>query len=83
MSLNPASGKAGTKVTVTGSGFYAGETVKLFWDSSIVLANVKTTATGSFSTTVTVPSATAGAHVIAVQGQRSFGGTDATFTVTG
>jgi len=43
----------------------------------------KTTATGSFSTTITIPAATAGAHVIAAQGQRSFGGTSATFTVTG
>ena len=83
VSLHPASGPAGTKVSVTGSGFYAGEAVKLLWDSSIVLANVKTTATGSFSTTITIPSATAGAHVIAAQGQRSFGGTNATFTVTG
>jgi len=83
MSLTPASGAVGTTVTVTGSGFYAGEAVKLLWDSSIVLANVKTTATGSFSTTITIPSATAGAHVIAAQGQRSFGGTNATFTVTG
>jgi large repetitive protein len=83
MSLTPASGAVGTTVTVTGSGFYAGEAVKLLWDSSIVLANVKTTATGSFSTTITVPGATAGAHVIAAQGQRSFGGTNATFTVTG
>ena len=29
MSVKPASGPAGTKVTVTGSGFYAGETVTL------------------------------------------------------
>jgi large repetitive protein len=83
MSLNPASGAAGTKVTVTGGGFYAGESVKLLWDSVTVLANVKTTATGSFSTTITIPTATAGAHAIAAQGQRSFGGTTATFAVTG
>ena len=83
MSVNPASGAAGTKVIVTGSGFYAGETVTLYWDGGTVLGHAKTTATGSFTTTITIPQATAGAHVIAVRGRRSFAGTNAAFTVTG
>jgi hypothetical protein len=83
MSVNPVSGPAGTKVTVTGSGFYAGETVTLYWDGITILGQPKTTATGSFSTTITIPQATTGAHVIAARGRRSFGGTNATFTVTG
>ena len=83
MSVNPASGPAGTKVTVSGSGFYAGETVTLLWDSVTTLGHAKTSATGSFSTTITIPAATAGAHVINAQGRRSFAGTSATFTVTG
>ena len=83
MSVNPASGPAGTQVTVTGSGFYAGETVTLLWDDATVLGHAKTTATGSFSTTITIPQAAAGAHVIAARGGRSFAGTSATFTVTG
>ena len=70
-------------VLVTGGGFYAGETVTLLWDSITVVGHAKTTATGSFGTTITIPKATAGAHVIAVRGRRSFAGTDATFTVTG
>jgi hypothetical protein len=83
MSVNPASGPAGTQVTITGSGLYAGETVTLYWDGITVLGHAKTTATGSFSTTITIPQATAGAHVIAARGRRSFAGTNATFTVTG
>ncbi len=83
MSVNPASGPAGTQVTVTGSGLYAGETVTLYWDGLTVLGHVKTTATGSFRTTITIPQATAGAHVIAARGRHSFAGTNATFTVTG
>ena len=83
MSVNPASGPAGTQVTVTGSGFYAGETVTLLWDGATVLGHPKPTTTGSFSTTLTIPQATAGAHVIAARGQRSFAGTSVTFTVTG
>jgi hypothetical protein len=61
----------------------AGETVTLYWDGITVLGHAKTTATGSFSTTITIPQATAGAHVIAARGRRSFAGTNATFTVTG
>jgi hypothetical protein len=83
MSVNPASGPAGTKVTVSGSGFYTGETVTLLWDSFTVLGRAKTTATGSFSTTITIPGAAAGAHVVNAQGRRSFAGTSAAFTVTG
>ncbi|HET7244336.1 MAG TPA: hypothetical protein VFJ07_05815 [Streptosporangiaceae bacterium] len=55
----------------------------LLWDSFTVLGRAKTTETGGFSTTITIPTATAGAHVIAAQGRRSFAGTSATFTVTG
>ena len=72
----------GTKVTVTGSGLFAGETVTLFFDSGIA-GHAKTTATGRFTTTLTIPQAAAGANVIAVRGNRSGGGANATFTVTG
>jgi len=74
--------RQGSTVGVTGSGFDAGETVTLSWDSFTVLGRAKTTATGSFSTTITIPTATAGAHVIGAQGRRSFAGTTAAFTVT-
>src|SRR5215472_12728866 len=83
MSVHPTSGPVGTKVTVSGSGFYAGEGVRLFWDSAEILARPTTTKTGTFTTTITIPQATAGAHQIAAQGQRSFAGANATFTVTG
>src|SRR5215831_18754016 len=83
MSVHPTSGPVGTKVTVSGSGFYAGERVRLFWDSAEILARPTTTKTGTFTTTITIPQATAGAHQIAAQGQRSFAGANATFTVTG
>jgi large repetitive protein len=83
MSAHPASGPVGTKVTVSGSGFYAGERVALFWDGQEILGRPATTRTGTFTTTITVPQATAGAHQIVAQAQRSFAGANATFTVTG
>jgi N-acetylneuraminic acid mutarotase len=83
MSLSPAKGAVGTKVTVTGSGFYAGETVQLFFDGLSGLGRVKTSATGSFTSTITIPTAGAGPHQIAARGRRSGGGANATFMVTG
>jgi N-acetylneuraminic acid mutarotase len=83
VSVHPSSGAPGAQVTVSGSGFYAGETVKLLWDSLTVLGHAKTSRTGTFSTKITIPGATAGAHQIGAQGRRSFAGASATFTVTG
>ncbi len=83
MSVHSTSGPVGTKVTVSGSGFYAGERVTLFWDSAEILGRPTATKTGTFTTTITIPQATAGAHQIAARGQHSFAGANATFTVTG
>jgi hypothetical protein len=84
LSVKPASGPAGAKVTVSGSGFYAREAVSLLWDGSTSLGRVKTSTSGSFATTITVPtSAAAGPHQISARGHRSFGGATTTFTVTG
>jgi hypothetical protein len=83
VSVHPSSGAPGAQVTVSGSGFYAGETVKLLWDSLTVLGHTKTSRTGTFSTKITIPQATAGTHQISGQGRRSFARANATFTVTG
>jgi large repetitive protein len=82
VSAHPASGPSGTQVTVSGSGFYAGETVKLAWDSVTILGHVRTSAAGTFSTTITIPQAAPGTYQISAQGQRSFASADTPFTVT-
>ena len=74
VSVHPSSGASGAQVTVSGSGFYAGETVKLLWDSVTVLGHAKTSRAGTFSTTITIPQATAGTHQSSAQGQRSYAG---------
>jgi hypothetical protein len=83
LAVTPGSGPAGTQVTVTGSGFYAGEPVTLLWDGASVLPRARTSATGTFSAKLTIPPATAGSHTLSARGQRSFAGASATFTVTG
>lgn len=82
LAVNPASGPAGAQVTVTGSGFFAGESVTLSFDFSVI-GHTKTTPAGTFSTTITVPQANAGPHTVFVQARRSFATATTTFTVTG
>ena len=84
LSVHPARGPAGTKVTVSGSGFYAGEQVSVTWDSESVIGHARTNSSGAFSTAITVPqSSPAGSNEISVRGLRSFAGASTTFTVTG
>ena len=83
LSLSPSSGPVGTQVTVSGSGFFAGEQVSLRWDGGSVIGHARTSSSGAFSTTITVPPSSAGAHQVAASGRRSFTSGLATFTVTG
>ena len=68
ISLSPASGKAGTTVTVTGSGFASNVAITIKSDGNIVATNpatVTTTSTGAFTATITIPTtASAGNHMI-------------------
>ena len=84
LSASPTSGPAGTRVTVAGSGFFAGEPVSVFWDGGSVIGHARTNSSGAFSTTITVPqSSPTGANMIEVYGHRSGAVAGATFTVTG
>jgi hypothetical protein len=83
--LSPASGAAGTDVTVTGSSLMISYPI-IFQFDTITLTpksgDINTNTTGSFTSVITVPSdATAGAHTIKV----TVGATalEATFTVSG
>jgi (2Fe-2S) ferredoxin len=83
LSVNPASGPAGTQVTVTGSGFYAHETAALYWNGeSPAIGHAKTSPSGTFTTKITIPPSPPGANTLAVRGNTSFAGATATFTVT-
>ncbi len=64
LSISPASGTAGTVVTVSGSNF--GHTaVQLTWDGSAAgMPSVTAVGNGSFRTTFTVPSSVTGQHQV-------------------
>lgn len=85
LSLAPAGGTAGSTVTAKGSGFPAGDTVEVRWETRT--GTVLATSTGpSFSVPITIPSSAApGVHYVsaAVTGEhRDHSATVATFNVT-
>jgi Kelch motif/Galactose oxidase, central domain len=81
--VHPTSGPVGTKVTVTGSGFYAHETIQLAWDGRKIIGLARTTAAGTFTGSVTIPKTARGRHLLFADSERSMTGAITPFTVTG
>ncbi|MCA9834554.1 MAG: hypothetical protein KC435_11430 [Thermomicrobiales bacterium] len=84
IALSPASGAAGSRITVTGSGFNPGEQITLRWggSSGSVLRTFNAGTTGKFSAGVTIPaSASIQSYVIYVSSASGKTGS-ATFAVT-
>jgi len=59
----------GEAITVDGSGFVAGATVHILFDSTTVLATASADANGEFSVSVTMPTDATGNHTISADGQ--------------
>ena len=86
LNLNPTQGAAGSQVAASGSGFEAGATVEIRWESRT--GTLLATATGpSFNVPITIPrSATGGTHYVsaAMVGEHAeHSATAASFEVTG
>ena len=67
ISLVPASGPAGTPVTVSGKGFAASSTVKITFDGitqTTLPGTITTNTAGSFTATFTAPPSTTGSHTV-------------------
>jgi hypothetical protein len=78
LTISPASGTAGTLVTVSGSNF-GHATVQLTWDGSATgMPSVNATGNGSFRATFTVPVSAGGTHEV-----RAGANTTTTASVTG
>jgi large repetitive protein len=80
---HPASGPVGSTVSLSGSGYYAHEMIKVSWDGGNgVLATARTTSQGTFTAQITVPKAGKGEHTISAEGSKSYANAEATFKVT-
>jgi hypothetical protein len=82
--LQPASGPAGTDVSISGSSFPVSTQIVFKFDTTTITpssGDASTRASGIFSSHVTIPQSTAGAHTITVT--VGSGTVTATFTVTG
>jgi hypothetical protein len=80
---SPASGKFGAPISVGGSNYISGETVKVYLDSTASTALVTATASGActFSGTFNVPDAVNGLHTLISVGQTSGKTASVSFTV--
>jgi N-acetylneuraminic acid mutarotase len=83
MIADPTSGSVGQQVVLSGSGYFAHETVKVTWDGGVTrLASARTSNQGTFSADITVPTTRPGEHQIDAEGSRSFANAEVTFHVT-
>jgi len=65
----PASGPVGTRITITGVGFRAGEDgITFTWDGPIIDTNFTAQPNGTFSYAITVPPSVKGRHILGVYG---------------
>jgi N-acetylneuraminic acid mutarotase len=81
--VSPTHGPAGQAITVSGSGFFAGEQIRVTLDATTLLGRVTTAVNGSFVLHTKIPAGTAaGQHTIDAAGQKSGAGASVTFTVT-
>ena len=64
--LHPRDGAVGTRVTINGQGFYAGEVVAFYYNGTSVGTEMAGP-TGEVSYTLAIPNSTAGNHLISVE----------------
>jgi hypothetical protein len=82
--VTPDSGPVGERITVSGSGFDAGEVVTVSWDGGETVASGTANDAGKFAVHTKVPgNLEPGVHSVSVRGRRSYGGATTTFRVTG
>ncbi len=81
ISLNPASGTAGSTTTVSGAGFQAGSLISIALLGTLATAQANTSPNGDFTANILIPIGTPVASYT-IQASDSVGAALATFTVT-
>ena len=69
ISLSQSSGAPGSLVTISGSGFGAGETgITVTWDGTPVVTGIAADSQGAWSTIFSIPASALGSHTVAAYG---------------
>jgi len=68
VSVSPASGPVGTTVTITGTDFDPSISITVLFDSTTMLSNIVSSASGAWSASFTVPASVSGGHAIVAYG---------------
>ncbi|MEA2513429.1 MAG: hypothetical protein QOJ59_2916, partial [Thermomicrobiales bacterium] len=85
MTLSAASGRVGAAVNVSGTGYGANETVRLYFDtvtSTQQIGEAKANASGAWSTSVTIPERVGGNHTIIGRGVTTAKSVSKAFKIT-
>ncbi len=82
MNIAAAEAVVGTRLTINGAGYQAGEQVRLYWDRDRgePIGEATANESGAWTTALTVPAAPGGAHTIVARGDRG-GQADGAFQV--
>jgi hypothetical protein len=80
LTISPQDGAVGSQVQLTGTGFGPSYGMTIYFDSQVISSNVVASATGAFTTTLTVPNAVRGSHQIIAR-DVGLSSSTATFTV--
>ncbi|MBI2869823.1 MAG: IPT/TIG domain-containing protein [Chloroflexi bacterium] len=82
ITVAPASGSPGGSVTVTGSGFGAGETgIGVIYDGVPIASGITASPQGGFSTSIAIPPSYSGIHAISAAGPMTPATPNVSFTV--
>jgi len=65
ININPASGRIGAKIALTGEGFI-GKLATIYWDEKKIVQNIPVSKQGQINYTFEIPSSTKGTHVVKV-----------------
>jgi hypothetical protein len=83
LNLSQSSGKAGTSITVNGSGFSANESnIRVFFNGNQIGNSTAATSNGTWSITFTIPQLAGGSYTVSASGNSTTDAPTQNFTIT-
>jgi hypothetical protein len=79
ITLQPATGNAGSKIAITGDGFI-GKLATIYWDEQKLIQNVPVSKDGQINYTFEIPSSSKGDHIVKVTDDSNWATINASYT---